>query len=184
MSEHQEELRKRLGELVTEAYKAAGYSRESLAPVAGVSSRTLFSMEQGKSIPRVHTQRQLEKALGWRKGAIADVLSLGPDVYVDQINLKDMRPTQGNPWGDEHKDLEADTVLQRLNIAAVDVTVMVREKDRRIEELERQLEEAERRVKQMQDSLGLAADDSPNHGRDLREFLDGVAEHNQTPPQN
>ncbi len=173
MSEHQEALKKRLGELVTEAYKAAGYSRLALAPKVGISARTLFSIEGGESTPRAHTQRKLEEALGWQKGAIAEVLSLGPSVDVGSITLDHMRPAKGEGWG----PMETDTIespMTRLNMAAADIAILLREKDKEIADLKQQ-------VKVLQEGYDLAADNTPNQGRRLRAVLDDVEDHNVRP---
>lgn len=151
MSAHQEVLRKRLGELVTEAYKAAGLSRQVLAPQVGVSQRTLYAIENGLSTPRAHTQRQLEEALAWRKGAISDVLSFGSDADIDMVTLREMQPTKVDTQdnGPAFRNESAGSIAQRLNEVTLDIMIELREKDRRIEELERRLEAAERRIKQM-----------------------------------
>ena len=137
MTQFEEEKRKRLGELVTDAYTAVGLSRQKIAPMAGVSERTLYAIEKGTSIPRAQTQRKLEEALAWRKGAIADILGLGPDAYLDQITLQFMQPSVGEGWGDYPED----DPMQRLQNATVDIAILLRDKDREIEKLRHEMQQ-------------------------------------------
>lgn len=171
MSEHQEANKKRLGELVTEAYKAVGNTRQGMAPLVGVSERSMYMIENGLSIPRAHTQRKLEEVLGWRRGAIADVLGLGPDTDVTKVPLSFMQESKGSAWADMPEESGAD-VIHRLTAAATDAAVMLREKDRRIHELEQQ-------VALLQGGFDLAADGSPNRGKALRDHFDSVEQENQ-----
>lgn len=171
MSEQQEANKKRLGELIQDGYKAAGYSRESVAPEVGISSRTLFSIENGLSIPRALTQRKIEEVLGWRKGAIAYVLGLGPDTDVSKVPLPFMQESKNSAWADIPEESGAD-VIHRLTAAATDAAVMLREKDRRISELERQ-------VALLQGGFDLAADSSPNRGKASRDHFGSVEQENQ-----
>ena len=183
MSEHQEANKKRLGELVTEAYKAAGHTRRSLAKAVGISDRTLYAVEVGASIPKEKLQRSLEEALQWSKGSIADVLGLGREADLESVDLEWM--SGGGKWvGGMEAPLTArgergtksgepdSAVIQRLTFAAADVAILLREKDRRIHELEQQ-------VALLQGGYDLAADGSPNRGRALRDHFDSVEQENQ-----
>ena len=173
MSEHQEQIRKRLGELVTEAYKTAGLTRQALAPLVGISERSLYMIENAQSIPRAHTQARLEEALGWQRGAIKEVLSLGPSVDINAINLSHMRPATGEGWG-PLETAATESPMTRLNMAAADIAILLREKDKEIADLKQQ-------VKVLQEGYDLAADNTPNQGRRLRAVLDDVEDHNVRP---
>lgn len=134
--------KKRIGELVTDAYKALGLSRQKLAPMVGVSQRSLYAIEKGTSVPRAHTQRQLEDVLKWRRGAIADVLSLGSDADFEEITLKDMQV----PTAEMSVPVEVeDDPLQRLQEATVGIAILLRDKDREIEKLRREVQQLRNR---------------------------------------
>ncbi|GAA3293043.1 hypothetical protein ACFFON_02345 [Arthrobacter citreus] len=153
--------KKRLGELVTEAYKAVGNTRQGMAPLVGVSERSMYMIENGLSIPRAHTQRKLEEVLGWRRGAIADVLGLGPDAELSKVPLSFMQESKNSAWADLPNESAAD-VIQRLTSAATDAALMLREKERQEQEHLRRIHELEQQVAALQSGFGLAADDSPN----------------------
>lgn len=171
MSEQQEANKKRLGELIQDGYKAAGLTRRSLARKVGVSERSLYSLEAGERVPRELTQRKIEEALMWRRGAMVDVLGLGPDTDVTKVPLSFMQESKGSAWADMPEESGAD-VIHRLTAAATDAAVMLREKDRRIHELEQQ-------VALLQGGFDLAADGSPNRGKALRDHFDSVEQENQ-----
>lgn len=140
----EDEKKTKLGELVTDAYKALGLSRQKLAPMVGVSDRTLYAIEKGTAIPRAQTQRKLEEALGWRKGAIADVLGLGPDADLRHVTLKFMQPNDG-AWGeypgeDPRGDQGGDP-MQQLQGAMVNIAILLRDKDREIEKLRQEVQQ-------------------------------------------
>ena len=130
--------KKRLGELVTDAYKSLGLTRQQLALQVGVSERTLYVIANGTSVPRAQTRRKLEEALGWRKDAINDFFGLGPGVYLDQITLQHMRPAEGEGWGPWEPSEE--NPLQRLQDLTVDIAMLLRDKDREIEKLRKEVE--------------------------------------------
>lgn len=184
MSEHQEANRKRLGELVTDGYKTVGLTRKSLAPKVGISERSLYSLEMGERTPREATQRHLEDALNWRRGAIADILGLGPDADLSKVSLSFMQESNTSAWADLPAESDSE-VAQRLNTAAMDMTIRLREKDKENADLRRELEEAQQELSVLRDGLALAADNSPNQGRELRKLLDSIEhEHSQVPHRN
>lgn len=178
MSEHQEANRKRLGELIQDGYKTAGLTRRSLSQKVGLSERSLYSLEAGERVPREATQRRIEEVLGWRRGAIADMLGLGSDAELSKVSLSFMQESNNSAWADMPEESDAD-VAQRLSTAAMDMTVRLREKDRENEELRRQLEEAQQQLARLQAGFDLAADNSPNTGNALRDHFDSIERENQ-----
>lgn len=129
---------RRLGELVTDGYKALGLSRRKLAPLVGVSERTLYIIENGLSVPRAQAQRKLEEALEWRRGSITEVLALESDADLDQITLKSM---QAPATAVEQSPIEPEAdPLQRLQNATVDIAILLRDKDREIEKLRQEVQ--------------------------------------------
>lgn len=170
MSEHQEANKKRLGELITDGYKAAGHTRKSLAPLVGISDRSLYSLEVGERAPRGATQRRLEEALGWARGSVADLLGLGASADLAKVDLEWMRGPKVTAWAG--LPAGGTDVIQRLTTAAQEAAALLAEKDRRIHELEQQ-------VAALQSGFDLAADSSPNQGKALRDHLDSVEQENQ-----
>lgn len=117
MSEHQEAVKKRLGELITEGYNAIGETRRSMAQALGSSDRTLYAVENGMTTPRKHTQLKMEAFLGWKRGAIEDLLSVGPDVDLDRVAVATMRAAAAG-LGDP-AEVESDGALARKVTLAV-----------------------------------------------------------------
>lgn len=177
MSEHQEANQKRLGELIQDGYKTAGLTRRSLSQKVGLSERSLYSLEAGERVPREATQRRIEEALGWRRGAMTDILGLGPDADVSKVPLSFMQESKNSAWADLPDESAAD-VIQRLTSAATDAALMLREKERQEQDYQRRIHDLERQLAAIQSELTLAADDSPNQGRGLREMLDGIEARN------
>ena len=173
MSEQQEANMKRVGQLITEGYKAAGYTRRSFAPLIGVSERSMYSFEFGQFTPRQPVQRKIEEQLGWTEGAITEVLSLGPSADLKAVTLDHMRPAKGEGWG-PLETAATESPMTRLNMAAADIAILLREKDKEIADLKQQ-------VKVLQEGYDLAADNTPNQGRRLRAVLDDVEDHNVRP---
>lgn len=163
--------RKRLGELIQDGYKAAGLTRRSLSQKVGVSERSLYSLEAGERVPRDITQRRIEEVLNWRRGAMIDILGLGPDADLSKVPLSFMQESKRNAWADMSQDSGVD-VIHRLTAVATDAAVMLREKDRRIQELEQQ-------VAELQSRYGLSGDGSPKKVAPGREHFDSVAQENQ-----
>lgn len=161
---------KRLGELITDGYKAAGHTRRSLAPLVGISDRSLYSLEVGERAPRDKTQRQLEEVLGWARGSVADLLGLGAGADLSKVDLEWMRGPKAPVW--DGTPASRAGVGQRLLTAAQEAAALLAEKDRRIRELEQQ-------VALLQGGYDLAADGSPSRGRALRDHFDSVEQENQ-----
>lgn len=118
MSEHQEAAKKRLGELITEGYNAIGETRRSMAQALKSSDRTLYAVENGMTTPRKHTQLKMEEFLGWKRGAITWLLSVGPDVDLGAVSVATMRPASPEGWGDS-VEVESDGALARKVTLAV-----------------------------------------------------------------
>lgn len=114
--------KKRLGELVTDAYKSLGLTRQQLALQVGISERSLYAIANGTSVPRVQTRRKLEEALGWQRDAIQELFALGPSVDLDQVTLQHMRPAEGEGWGPLERSEE--NPLQRLQDLTVDIAML------------------------------------------------------------
>lgn len=199
MSTHQEEVKKRLGSLVTEAYKSAGETRLSMAEGIGLSARSLYALEVGQSMPRKHTQERIEKFLGWKSGSIAELLSVGRGVDLEQVTQRTMRAEASAEWVAE-APAEVDETARRIQEDAKALSNRLRERDRTIESLEAELKQERERTDKLQADLhqavealrveqrrsealangyDLAADDSPNKGAELRAQLDEVAEGNR-----
>lgn len=68
-----------LGELVRAAREAAGHrSRATFASVAGVSERSVASIERGEPVGG-RVQRAIERGLGWPQGSVSTFLETGDD---------------------------------------------------------------------------------------------------------
>lgn len=199
MSTDQEAAKKRLGSLITEAYKAAGETRLSVADAIGLSSRSLYTLEMGQSIPRKHTQERLEEFFGWKPGSISELLNAGDGVDFDRVSQRTMRAAASAEWVAE-APAELDETARRIQEDAKALSARLFERERAVEALEGELKEARQTIGRLQSELHealdsyrselrrsealakgltLAADDSPNRGAALRSMLDEVAEGNQ-----
>ncbi|MCC3277485.1 hypothetical protein LJ753_16600 [Arthrobacter sp. zg-Y20] len=200
MSKHQEEAKKTLGRLITAGYKAKGDTRQSAAKEMGMASRSLYALEVGEvAVPRRYTQERLEKFLGWRRGAIADLLSAGPGVDLDRVTLDTMRAEPSAEWV-AAGPADVDETARRIQEDAQALSNRLRERDRTVESLESELKQERERTDKLQEDLhhalealraeqkrsaalangyDLAADTSPNRGAELRAVLDEVAEGNR-----
>lgn len=185
MTNHQEAVRKRLGELITEGYNAIGETRRSMAQALGSSDRTLYAVENGMTTPRKHTQLKMEEFLGWKRGSISELLSVGPDVNLDQVSVATMRAVAPAGWG-EPVEAESDGALARkVTLAVTDLLARLEEREREVRfvrEENRALRAELDAVKATQEDMDLAADNSPNKGAELRSMLDEVAEGNRSVP--
>lgn len=193
MNTHQEAVKKRLGTLITEGYTSAGITRGALSAAVGLSTRSLFDIEKGQSVPRKASQERIEEFFGWKRGAIAELLSAGPGVDLDQVTQRTMRAVASAEWLAE-APAELDETARRIQEDAEALSLRLRAKDRTIASLEDELRVVRARVDWLERELlesrmgvvrpsrgevTLAADDSPNRGAVLRDMLDEVAEGNQ-----
>lgn len=88
MSEH--DPYKTLGKLIIQGRGDLGMSQAKLCRVSGLDPRTLRKFEQGESQDSYKTKyAQLEKALGWRQGAVQEVLGAGPD-ELSRLRARDL----------------------------------------------------------------------------------------------
>ena len=199
MSTHEELSKKTLGRLVRLGYKERGQTRGSAAEAMGVASKTLYSIETGKTAPQVKTRETIEDFLGWRRGSITDLLTAGPSVDVEAVTLRQMAAVPSAEWL-AAGPADVDETARRIQDDAQALSNRLRERDRTVESLEAELKQERERVDKLQEDLhqalealraeqkrsaalangfDLAADDSPNKGAELRAVLDEVAEGNQ-----
>lgn len=199
MDTHQEEVKKRLGALITEGYKSAGLTRGALSAAVGLSARSLYAIETGQATPRHGTQLKLEEFFGWKKGSIAELLSVGRGVDLEQVTQRTMRAEASAEWLAE-SPADVDETARRIQEDAKALSNRLRERDRTIESLESELRDERERTDKLQADLhtavealrveqkrsealangyDLAADTSPNKGAELRAVLDEVAEGNR-----
>ena len=91
-------LKRRLGELARERrQKDLGVSREAMAASSGIqSTKTIRDFEYGATVPQDVTKEKLERALGWRRGAIDDVLRMvntkASNITMDMVDSPALRP--------------------------------------------------------------------------------------------
>lgn len=73
----QKDLVRQLGMFAKQRREEIGLGGIALAKEAGIeATETIVDFEHGKHLPSGDTQRKLEKALGWRLGAIEDVMGI------------------------------------------------------------------------------------------------------------
>lgn len=109
---------------------------------------------------------------------MTDILGLGPDADVSKVPLSFMQESKNSAWADLPDESAAD-VFQRLTSAATDAALMLREKERQEQDHLRRIHELEQQVSALQAGFDLAADNSPNKGKALRDYLDSVERENQ-----
>ncbi|WP_181038640.1 helix-turn-helix transcriptional regulator [Arthrobacter sp. ZGTC131] len=86
----QKDLVRQLGMLAKQRREEIGISRDLLAKEAGIEARaTIEDFEHGKHLPSGDTQRKLEKALGWRLGAIKDAMGI-TDRQASTITMEEL----------------------------------------------------------------------------------------------
>ncbi|MCC9173792.1 helix-turn-helix transcriptional regulator [Arthrobacter sp. zg-Y179] len=157
MSTHQEEAKKRLGSLITEAYKAAGETRLSLSDAVGLSARSLYAIETGQAIPRKGSQERIEKFFDWRPGAIGELLKGVRGVNLEQITQKTMR-TETAPKKVDEMRADLDETARRIQEDAKALSDRLRERDRTIESLEAELKQERNRTNKLQEDLHTAVE--------------------------
>jgi len=148
-----EALKRRMGELARQRReKDLGVSREAMAAAAGIrATKTIRDFEYGETIPQEVTKEKLERALGWRRGAIDDVLRMvntkASNVTMDMLDSPARKPAARPLRGFATREL-----LKELLI--------------RLPELEAAEEAVE---EQTQFLYGLAANNDPSHLERLAE---------------
>lgn len=95
------EALERIGQLIRDARKEKGESMAALAERAGINSKTLWSAEKGERVPHDVNQLKIEKALGWRHGAMAEAYSGREELAPENLTLAWMRAGgESESWGD------------------------------------------------------------------------------------
>jgi transcriptional regulator with XRE-family HTH domain len=93
-----------LGRLIVEAREERYPSRRQFAQAAGMDIKTVVTAEKGVRELHPHTQRRIEQALGWRKGAIHDVWQHRTEIPAESLTVQEMERGAGEEtW----EDLEA-----------------------------------------------------------------------------
>lgn len=109
-------MKRRIGELVSEATAQMGLSRNELAKRSGVAPNTLYAFEHGKSWPQPARMRAITDALGWRPRAVQQLLDSERD--PKSVQLDDMRePNWGEGWPSRSAtDLTDEELLAELTM--------------------------------------------------------------------
>lgn len=88
-----EALLRRIGQLAKERREQIGIGRVPFAKELGMSDSTIRDFEFGRRAPMGSTQRKVEKGLGWRYGAIDDVLRMvdrkASNISMEEIDAED-----------------------------------------------------------------------------------------------
>lgn len=90
-------LLRRIGALAKRRREELGIGRVSFAKEAGLGSdKTIQQFEFGRVLPSVANQMKIEKALGWRLGAIEDVMRMhdrkAADIRMEEVDAEDSMP--------------------------------------------------------------------------------------------
>lgn len=90
-----------LGRLIVEAREERYPSRRQFAQAAGMDIKTVVTAEKGVRELHPHTQRRIEQALGWRKGAIHDVWQHRSEIPAESLTVAEMeRGAADETWED------------------------------------------------------------------------------------
>lgn len=102
------EALERIGQLIRDARKEKGESMAALAERAGINSKTLWSAEKGERVPHDVNQLKIEKALGWRHGAMAEAYSGREELGPENLTLDWMRAGgDATSWGELARNVSA-----------------------------------------------------------------------------
>lgn len=146
-------LKRRLGELARQRRQfELEVSREAFAMSSGIqSTKTIRDFEYGETVPQEITRARFEKALGWRSGAIDDVLSMtstkASSITMDMVDSPSRAPSA--------RPLKGYTTAELLK------ELLVR--------LPRMVEAEEAAQQDTQFLYGLAANNDPSHLERLAE---------------
>ena len=120
----QEAMRRRIGVLAKQRREELGLGRIPFAKQAGIGSdRTVFDFERGNNLPQPLTLAKLERSLGWRRGAIAELMG-DERRKVSDVAMEDL---------DEHDS------LKKTGLAQFSLPEILREAATRIEALQQSL---------------------------------------------
>lgn len=90
-----------IGKLIVSGRLELGIAQQPFAKHAGLSYTTLRSMESGQRVPWDTNQRKIENALGWRPGAIQEILDNAETIPMESLTLDYLREGAGEPtWQD------------------------------------------------------------------------------------
>ena len=99
------ETQQAIGKLIRTARVDRGESQAAFAHRADINPKTLWSAETGDRFPQDVNQRKIERALGWRSGAIADIWADRADLTPGQVILAKMLDGAGEAtWMDLDKE--------------------------------------------------------------------------------
>jgi hypothetical protein len=95
------EALERIGHLIRATRKELGESMAALADRAEINSKTLWSAETGSRFPHDVNQLKIEKALGWRHGAIAEAWEQRAALEPENLTVAWMKAGGDAPtWAD------------------------------------------------------------------------------------
>lgn len=80
-----------IGTLIKQARLQKGFAQKPFAVFAGVDTKTLASMENGTRMAWEVNQRKVEDALGWRAGAIQEVMDNAANTPAASVTLDTLR---------------------------------------------------------------------------------------------
>lgn len=90
-----------IGRLIKQGRLEKGLRALPFSKIAEVDTKTLASMEKGTRVAWETTQRKVETALGWRDGAIREVLDHAPDIPIESVTLASLQEGAGEAsWED------------------------------------------------------------------------------------
>jgi DNA-binding XRE family transcriptional regulator len=90
-----------IGKLIQDGRSEMGMSRLAFAKVLDMNYRTLTTLEKGARTSHDTNQRKVEEALGWRIGAIREVLEKADIIPAESVTLEYMREGSGeSSWMD------------------------------------------------------------------------------------
>jgi len=131
-------LLRQAGRLAKQRREEIGLGRVKFSEEMGMSDATLRSFEFGRRLPLPATQRKIEKGLGWRQGAIDDVLRMterkASTIMMEELDAEDslrighdipgMRPlafaSTDELLGELRRRLEGGVPFQKTEVPAQD----------------------------------------------------------------
>ncbi|GAA3705085.1 hypothetical protein GCM10023081_46570 [Arthrobacter ginkgonis] len=131
-----QDMKRRIGELVTESTAELGLSRNQLADKAGVAVGTLYNLESARTWPQPARLRRITDALGWKPRAVDRLLTSGKEPA--EVTLEDLRESS---WSDTESKAAHDISDEAL---VVELTTRLQMKNMELDRLKRRVEELER----------------------------------------